>query len=92
MFRWSRVGKWCFVIAGRSYLTTVKRFVIFLISATFPHVGFSQELGLVSRDSLKSVLLEIKDLVKSGEMDEALAKIDFYRLDDDLRHQNKEGT
>jgi hypothetical protein len=55
-------------------------------------VGFSQELGLVSRDSLKSVLLEIKELAKSGEMDEALAKIDFYRLDDDLRHQNKEGT
>ncbi|MDE0870903.1 MAG: hypothetical protein OSA37_03190 [Flavobacteriales bacterium] len=70
----------------------MKRLVIFLLSAAFAHVGFSQESGLVFRDSLKSVLLEIKDLAKSGEVDEALAKIDFYRLDGDLRHQNKECT
>lgn len=80
------------MIAGRSYLTIMKRLVIFLLSAAFAHVGFSQESGLVFRDSLKSVLLEIKDLAKSGEVDEALAKIDFYRLDGDLRHQNKECT
>lgn len=56
----------------------MKKLYILLLCAAVAHVGFSQESGLVSRDSLKSVLLEIKDLAKSGEVDEALAKIDFY--------------
>lgn len=58
----------------------MKRLFIFLLSVAFAHVGFSQESALVSRDSLKSVLIEIKNLAKSGEVDQALAKIDFYEI------------